>query len=257
MPDRVVYLVEELTAAHREAVLKFVDAEGLQELLAQGYETGTTLENQKVKLDGKSVKATMMILKMAAENRGVTVSGHQHQERGQELMTIQDEYGRSRQVTLGEAIVHSNRQLAETIAEQGRHVGHLGAPSRPKIPGLTIISSEVVQQAYDAGQLAAARGEPVSACPMPPGTEAATKWLQGYRASQDRVAKEDAVPIGVTAAQHAANWASREQVCHDEGERMAKSVAKEDVVHNPYERSHPRLRAAWIRGFQAGGGTVE
>lgn len=241
MPDRVVYLVEELTAAHKEATLEFIDHERLSELLAEGYETSTTLPGMKVKAGQKSVTATMMVLKQAADNRGVSV-----QERSSgagPLVSVPDGYGGERHVTLAQAMVESNRELSEAIRDQGRHVGHLGAPSRPRIPGLTVISGEVLAQMYDAGQLAQKAGKQRSDCPAPAGTSAATKWLQGYAAAEKDVGK-DADPAD-------------EKRAFEDGKAMAKSLGEDDQAHNPYHSSHASLKTAWIRGFEAGGGRVE
>lgn len=245
MPDRVVYLVEEVTAAHKEAVLEFVDAEGLGELIAKGYETSTTLENQKVKVGGKPIKATMMILKQAAENRGVSVLDR-HQERGDsggQMISAEDGFGGTRQVSVAQAMVEATRALARATEDQGRHVGHLGAPSRVKIPGLTVISGEIISQAFDMGMLAGARGETQSACPFPLGSEAATKWLQGHKKGMER---HSTMPAAMEIAR-----------ATEEGYNMAMSVDKDAVVHCPYAGSHPMLKQAWMNGFKSGGGTVE
>lgn len=244
MPDRLVYLVEEVTDAHKEETLEFVDGAGLAQLLSEGYETSTTLENQKVKVAGKSVKATMLILKQAAENRGVSVRdrGHDRGDSNAQVIQVDNGFGQTRSMTVGEAMVHATRELARSMEDQGRHVGHLGAPSRVKIPGLTIISGETISQAMDMGALAGARGEPTSACPFPLGTEAATKWFQGHKAGMNRH-KTEPSPGEIAR-------------CTEEGFNMAESVAEDAIVHCPYEGSHPKLRLAWLEGFKRGGGKV-
>lgn len=239
MTDRVVYLVDELTAAHKEATLEFVDHERLGELLTEGYETSTTLPGMKVKAGRESVTATMMVLKQAADNRGVSV-----QERSSDagpLVSIDDGYGGVRDVTLAQAMVESNRELTQAIREQGRHVGHLGAPSRPNIPGLQVISGEVLSQMYDAGQLAQKAGKQRSDCPAPAGSVAATKWLQGFTAAEEKEVKPSE---------------SMEQRAFKDGESTARSLGVDDQAHNPYHNSHESLKKAWIRGFEAGGGRV-
>jgi ribosome modulation factor len=255
MPDRLVYLVEEVTPQLASAPVEFVDAAGLAGLLSDGYEASTTLENQQVKVGSKKVKATMFILKQASENRGVSVrprGGDDHA-----VVSMPDGFGGTREVSLQQAQIQVMRDLALSIGESSRQVGHLGAPGRHSMPGLTIISGEVISKAFDLGQLAAASGKSKEANPFPPGSEASTKWLQGFKKGASRHSAQEVVPEGVSAQDHEKQWKSREDAAHEQGRETAQSLDADDVAHNPHIHAHPRIRDAWVRGFVAGGGTVE
>jgi ribosome modulation factor len=246
MPDRSVYLVEKVTAAMiKDERYVFVDDATLGSALAEGWEISTTLKDRKLTVDGQQVIADMIILRQAAENRGVSVA----EPRGVQSatsrepatsMTVTDEYGRERQVSIPQAMVEALQGLSRGLSDMG-HVGHLGAPGRHNMPGMQVISGEMISKAYDMGLLAGASGQSKDANPFPAGSPPYTKWLQGF-AKAPSVATQKLTQGQLDEAESL-------------GYKLAQELGANDVVHCPH--SHPALKAAWVRGFQRGGGRVE
>jgi ribosome modulation factor len=249
MPDRSVYLVEKVTAAMiKDERYVFVDDATLGSALAEGWEISTTMHDRKLTIDGERVVADMIILKQAAENRGVSVAEPRavretaSERSGGQSVTVMDDFGMPRSMSLPQAMVEALQNLSRGLTNMGEHTGHLGAPGQHNIPGLSIISGKTVSQAYDVGMLAGARGESKEANPFPPGSVPSTKWLQGF-ADSSKVAKQKIT-----------------QATIDEAEKMGYDLAVQlgkgdDEVHCPH--SHPTLKAAWISGFKRGGGDVK
>lgn len=240
MADRIVYLVEKLPRHHDESGLEFVDDARLSEIMAQGFEVTSTMPERKVQANGKTVKASMLVLRPSGENRGVSVRNRDRSEpehEGRNLVTVRDGFGQSRSLTPAQATLH---EVTKALARVGA-VGHLGAAQDHSMPGLTIISGEMTGKAFDLGMLARMRGEGKTASPFPPGSEAHTLWLQGWHKGGEAAGASISMP----ALQRA----------DEEGYALAQSLGADDQVHCPY--AHPDLKSAWIDGFKRGGGRVE
>lgn len=239
MADRIVYLVDKLPRGAGDGPLEFVDDAGLSSLMAEGFEVVSTMPERKVQAGGKSVKASMIVLRPAGENRGVSVRGREAEERaGTQLVVVHDEYGRKLSISPAQAMV---RELSRGLARLGS-AGHLGPAGDHSIPGMTVISSELVSKAQDAGGLAAARGEPKSANPFPAGSEAYMVWRRGW----ENVKRQGALPVSPEALKSA----------DETGYAMAQDLGPDDVAHCPYPKGSPQ-HTAWLDGFKRGGGRVE
>lgn len=248
MPDQNVYLVEKISPAMiKDARYIFVDDETLGEMLAAGWELSSTMKDRKLTVGGERVVADMLILKQAAENRGVAVA----EPRGVQsatshgngtMMTVKDDFGIERQMSIPQAMVEALQNLGRGLTDMGQHPGHLGAPGRHNMPGMQVISGEMISKAYDMGLLAGASGQTKDANPFPAGSPPYTKWLQGF-AKAPSVAKQQLTQDQLAEAE-------------EQGFKLAQELGKgNDLVHCPH--SHPALKAAWVRGFVRGGGTVE
>ena len=158
---------------------------------------------------------------------------------GTNTVTLRDDFGRERQVSTAEAMGESMRQLALSLQEQGRGTGHLGAPGRHQLPGVTVISAEVVAKAFDVGMQAGIAGASKSSNPFPAGTEAHTIWLRGY---QKGTTMQDQKPGQVEMER-----------AYADGKRTVSDFGADDEVTCPY-RGH--LRAEWERGYKDAGGKV-
>lgn len=247
MPDRTVYLVDEVTDPMIDHELTFVSDADLTQLTKVGWEVTTTLA-RTLRVAGKEVHATMMIIRRAEENRGVSVrqseEGTGRRPEGVHgTMVVADAFGVPRAVSTTEMFARALDGMQRGLSNLGEHPGHLGAPGQHNMPGLTIISGTHISKAFDMGMLAGARGESSAANPFPPGTEASSKWLEGY-AQRGRVRAQQASASEIKEAEVA-------------GFKLAESMAldKDSQVTCPF--SHPQLREAWVSGFKRGGGTVE
>lgn len=235
--SRIVYLVEKIPKEPGD--IPFVDDAGLAELLAEGLEITSTSEQVR-----GGVKTVMMVLKPAADNRGVSVVPGDRRGPG-ELHVLGDEAGASEGGTMGRALATMTKELGRILSSGG---GHLGSPQQHQIPGMTIIPGDVVAKAYDYGQNVGRNGGPSSECPFPSGSVAATTWLRGWHAGRQG------------AADNAKAVSDPEQL--DAAYKRGKSDAEffqDDPnveVHCPFSNSAADLKAAWIRGFREGGGTV-
>ncbi len=241
MPDRVVYLVATVPRKAAESELEFVDDAGLGQLLADGWETSTTLPDRTLRVGGKSIKATMMVLKKAADNRGLVTSEEPRNRRaGGTMVTVTDDFGGNRQMDAGHALVRVMDKMERALLNMGDS-GHLGGARNHNMPGLQIVSGEMVQKAFDIGLMAFRRGESESANPWP-GTEAGQSWLRGFRLGEKNPPQDiDKVS---------------EEECYQVGFRTAKDFGTDDEVACPFPAGSPK-RVHWLRGFKAGGGRVE
>lgn len=239
--DRIVYLVEKLPRNHGDSGLEFVDDARLGELMGDGFEVTSTMPDRKVQANGKTVKAAMLVLRPSGENRGVSIrdrrDGRDAEHEGKNLVTVRDGFGQARSLTPAQATLH---EVTRALARLGAP-GHLGPAGDHNMPGLTIISGEMVGKAFDLGMGAAMRGDQKSANQFPPGTEAHTLWLQGWHKGK----KADSVQIDGAALTRA----------EEEGYALAQSLAEDDVAHCPY--SNKALKSAWMDGFKRGGGRIE
>jgi len=243
MPDRVIYLFEESDSKIASSYKKdhqikhtydLVSDEEFSTLLVEGWEVLSTL-SRTIPIKSKNIKTSMIILRQAAENRGVSIAEKQSQ-----MLDVPDDFGGKRSVSILEALAVGISKMSKGLSLQGAHPGHLGAPGEHNLPGLQIVSSTVVSRARDMGMLAAKRGTPKSENPFPAGSVPATQWLLGY-AEADLKNAACASEIGDA---------------FDAGKRLAMQLGPgNDVVSCPF--SHPELRSAWVRGFKEGGGTVE
>jgi ribosome modulation factor len=248
MADRAIYLVDTVTKAMEESMqesgLTIVDDTGLSDLLARGYEVTSTLPDRKVSVGNRKVKATMMVLRLAADNRGVSVSApERNQDRGGGLMTVTDEWGRGRQVSVSQHLTETMDRMGRALAQLG-DTGHLGGGRTQSFPGVTIISGEMVAKAFDVGLGAGMRGDAAESCPFPPLSEAQQQWLKGYRRGVDQarhVAPAD--PVALQEARAA-------------GKSIAAQYGEDDEVTCPYPKGSA-LREAWMTGFREGGGRVQ
>ncbi len=242
MADRIVYLVNDITKQHTTAAVAFVDDAGLSQLLGEGFEITTTLPDRKVKAGTKTVVATMLVLRPSGENRGITTreEGYHRDKEGRNLITVNDDYGVPRQMSPTQATM---REMTRALGRIG-DAGHLGSARDHNMPGLTIISGELIGKAFDAGTIAASRGDREDANPFPPSTAPHTRWIEGFR---KYYAQMETKPVAGSVALEEA---------HAEGYGIAQSLGQEDVAHCPYLRGNP-LREAWLTGFTQGGGRVE
>jgi len=247
MANRSVYLVETITPEMiEEPDLTFVDDPTLAKLLGEGWEVSKTM-TRKVKVAGKPVEAEMLLLKRFEDDRALMEAPRREVSRSEPMtggggdMIVTDEFGVERRVSTSEAFVRALADLGRGVANMGEHVGHLGAPGRHNIPGMQVISGEMISKAYDMGMMAGVRGVLRDRNPFPVNSPPHTKWLQGH-ADSNKLEKQ-----GVT----------REQV--DEAEKQGFDLAqqlgegKDEVT---CAHSHPVLKAAWLRGFVRGGGKV-
>lgn len=243
MADRIVYLVTKITPAMAQSDLVFLDDAALASLMAgEGLEVISTTE-RSVAIGGRSTKATMMVLRPAGDNRGVSVRGRDGQGgRGGGMVTVSDDFGTPRELSLPAAIGQVMTRVTQALAGLNS-ASHLGGTKDHSLPGMQVVSSEMVSKAFDVGMAAGMRGEGPASCPFPHGTMPAQQWLKGLRAAQSRASQTTADPV---AAQEA----------FDAGLRAARDFAEEDEVSCPYPSGSP-LRASWLEGFQRGGGRVE
>ena len=228
MADKIVYLVSKITSRMQATNLLWVDDEMLSAIMQEGYEQVSAMER---KVGG--IKATMIVLRPSGENRGMT------RVPPQERVDVQDEYGNNRSVSMIQALEQTNRSLTQALQGMGES-GHLGGARNHSMPGMTIVSGELVGKAYDAGQIAANRGMGTDSCPFPSGSAPHTKWMQGYAAALK--------PRGQVSQ-------NAQQEAYNDGLGTARSLGRDDSVHCPYPRGSP-LREHWLDGFKAGGGRV-
>lgn len=241
MADRIVYLVNKVTASLQKSELKFVDHTTLGELLDQGWETSTTLPNHEVVVAGKKFRVTMMVLKLAAENRGVSVrQDDEHHGSGRNIVAV-DQFGMPRSVTAAQGMMNVLDKLSRALSRSG-DAGHLGSAQDHSLPGINIISGEMVSKAFDVGVNASQLGQSADSCPFPPSSVPGQRWLQGFRTAE-RSAGKAVEPMALNSARNAGIVAARE-------------FGQDDVVECPFPTGSP-LRNAWIEGFRSAGGRVE
>jgi len=239
----VIYLVDQVPQGHEYSVeqsgIHFVDDRMLTDLLANGYEITSTVE--KVKM---GISATMMVLKRAEDNRGLVTSGRGAQHE----LADYDDHPRGHGGPGGmEDVVRSLAVIAKDIGRSmTTGAGHLGSAGNHNMPGLTVISGEHVQKAYDMGMLAGHAGHEQHTCPFPPGNPAYMRWCSGWVAGR--------TAAGMDEPEHQpADLAS----ARARGKADAEYFKGTDVeVSCPYPLRSV-LRQEWIEGFRLGGGTIE
>ena len=237
MANRIVYLVDALPDA-MPSDLELVTDEGLSALVNEGFEIGSSLK-RAITVAGEKVSATMFVLKSPEDARGVSRTRDPDPEpasNGRGLVQVRDEWGHELSISPAQAMV---RELSNALSRVTA-VGHLGPPGQHNIPGMQIVSGEMVAKAFDAGALAANSGQQPEDCPFPPGSAPATKWLQGYRGRLKSMKERPSAK----ALQEA------EQAGYD----MAKALGADDRAHCPYADTY--LEERWVVGFKRGGGRV-
>lgn len=229
MADRIVYLVNKITNKLNPN-LEWVDDASLSALMAQGFEQVSAME-RKV----GSTKTVMIVLRPSDENRGMT-----RREPELENMDLPDQFGNSRQVSIMQAVAQTNRDIALAIQGMGA-AGHLGGARNHSMPGVSIISGELVGKAFDLGQTAAKRGLPEGECPFPVNSAPFVKWMQGYRSATG----SGGVEVSARAREDA----------FMNGLNTARSLGQSDRVTCPFPPGSP-LRDYWLEGFTRGGGRI-
>jgi hypothetical protein len=243
VPDRIIYLVQKVTPAMSESELEFVDDAALNKLLAEGWETSTVMPDRKVSVGSKTVVADRVMLKLAGENRGLALADDQRAPHRGGMVTVRDDFGRAVQVPADQAMANMLAEVKQSLQRTGE-ASHLGASQNHNLPGLTIVSGQMVSKALDIGSLAANRGDPVESNPFSPSSEAGQQWLAGYRMRQRSQGQQ------VQVSGDAADAAYRA------GRQTALQYDPDDQVFCPYPAGSP-LRDHWVKGFRDGGGRVE
>ncbi len=236
MGDRIVYLVEKLPRTHLTEKMEMVDDEALNALMGEGFEITSTLPDRKIQVNGKTVKAVMLVLRPSGENRGVSLRERDREDAPGRGITVMDEFGNSRSLPAHQAVM---QEMSRALRQIGT-AGHLGPSGNHNMPGLTIISGEMIGKAFDLGCSAGHRGESKERNPFPAGTPPHTKWLQGF--NQSAAAPPEVSPEGIRNAE-------------EDGYNMAQSLADDDIAHCPYP-SGSAQKAAWMDGFKRGGGII-
>jgi len=240
MADRIVYLVTTLKA-DMAGTVEFIDDRALSRLLGEGWEISTTVPDRKVKGNAKLHLATMIVLKRAEENRGLSAEPPRERGGGRgRMMTVSDTFGESSEQEMLPAVLS---QLAKALAEgpQGGG-GHLGNRTMRSIPGMTIVSGEQVSQAYDIGMSAGMQGRGSAACPFTRGTAPAQKWMEGWK-----------MGASGTAVDPSAREIAEAQ---ESGRRAADTGSAGDEAYCPYPTASP-LHQHWVDAFRGNGGIVE
>lgn len=248
MADRIVYLVTKQTKVTKASDLEYVDDAQLNKLLADGYSIQSTTPRKMGKLD-----VTMLVLKPAADERGLSAPMQQddpmhprwgREETGRDRgISVPDEFGGSRQVSIGQAFVQSLDKITRGLSTLGQHGGHLGAPGNHNMPGLSIISGYDIGRAWDLGLMAQHAGQERQRNPFPAGSIPHTKWLEGWHAGDASAggSSEDIHPVAI-------------KECYEHGKSLARRLGPTDEVNCPYQG---QKRLAWMRGFSDGGGRIE
>jgi ribosome modulation factor len=243
MTDRIVYLVPKVIQGMSGSDLEFVDDVELSNLLAAGWEVSTTMADRKVVVGKKVLKADLIVLKSSESNRGLSIADHSQQRgRGGDVM-VRDDFGGQQRFSTEQALANVLSDVKQALNRSGES-SHLGSQQNHNLPGLTIISGQMISKAFDVGGLAANRGESADSCPFPPHTEAGQQWLAGYR-NREGNRKAPAAISSLAAAD-----AMRA------GAHAALQYGAEDQVYCPYPQGS-LLRDHWIAGFRASGGRVE
>lgn len=235
MADQLIYLVETITAAMKGNEPECVSDSGLATKLGEGFEIRSTLPSKKVTI-GKKVSVTPMILRRAGGPANALVTqepDHRPRDNNFHVISRDDRGG-------GGMLSVVMDKLSTAIASLGDGASHLGAPRNHSMPGMTIVSGELVSKAWDAGMNAARSGQLKSSCPFPPLSDAATRWLQGWN--------KGAAPYGAVDPQ--ALITIERDACE-----LALSLGEDDEVNCVY-RVGSEEHGAWMRGFKSGGGKV-
>jgi ribosome modulation factor len=241
MADQLIYLVETVTAAMEDHDPVCLSDSGLAAKLGDGFEVISTMPTKKVTI-GKKVSVTPMLLRQAGGAKNA-VALHREQPSprrdGFEITNRDEGYdggGHS-----GGLITQMMSKLTTALTNLGDGASHLGAPRNHSMPGMTIVSGELVSKAWDTGMNAARCGHPRSSCPFPVGSEPATKWLQGYKKGAEADVNVGSKALGTI---------------EEDAYALAKSLDVNDVVDCPYAPGSEK-HSAWLAGFKRGGGRVE
>lgn len=266
MADRIVYLVDKLPRNAHDADVEIVDDAKFSELVASGFEVTTTVPGRTVTAAGKKVKATMMVLRPSGENRALAPTERRaadlteldDEQQARSMVVRADEWGNNRSMTPAAAVMHDMTRALQNMNAPG----HLGPPGNHNIPGMSIISGEMVSKAYDMGSLAAAAGKGKELCPFPVASVPYVKWNQGWEANKKafEVIAAGGVDINSLPEQERAgvliDRARALAEAEQQGRTLAQSLGAHDQVQSPYDTRDPR-HAAWLKGFLAGGGRIE
>ncbi len=238
MADQLIYLVDTVTAAMKGNDPECLSDVDLAAKLGEGFEVLSTLPAKKVTI-GKKVSVTPMLLRQAgAPKNAMTVHREQPRPRREGFDVVnRDEL----EGPAGGMITQVMSKLANALTSLGDGASHLGATRNHNMPGLTIVSGELVSKAWDMGMSAARSGQQRSSCPFPVGSEAATKWLQGFQRGSAEDTKVDPTALG-----------SIERDAYE----LALSLGPDDEVTCQYPAGSEK-HEAWLAGFKRGGGKVE
>lgn len=238
MADILVYLVDSYTKAMGDHTPECVDDVRFAAKLGEGFEQLSTMPAKKVKIGGKQVTVIPMILRQQGGARNaLTVSRDDDQSDNPTNVNPKNAVA-----IFGGMLDSLTKSISTALARTGDGGSHLGAPREHSMPGLTIVSGELVGKAYDAGSIARSSGSTLDGCPFPNGSAAATRWRQGWLAS----GKEQQVdPVALDRIRA-------------DAEALAISLegdpdAQVDCPYRPGTSTH----AAWVDGFKRGGGRVE
>lgn len=238
MADRMIYIYDGKHPRGEPEVEVLTTAE-FSAALAEGWEVVTQTDGKPIPWKPsppKPVLGERTILRRREENRGLAVAGGERRA-GSDVVTLRDDYGRTRTISTAEAMGESMRQLALSLQQQAQGACHLGAPGRHDIPGVTVISAEIVAKAFDVGMQAGIAGAAKDSNPFPPGTDAHTIWLRGYHK-------------GTTMPSQQPGQGELDKAYAD-GLRTVSEFGPDDEVTCPY-RGH--LKAEWERGYKEAGG---
>jgi ribosome modulation factor len=265
MADRIVYLVDKLPKHLDDATVEVVDDTKFSDLVASGFEVISTMPGRTITVAGKKLKATMMVLRPSGENRALAptqgraadLAEIDDERHARSLVQRSDEWGNSRAMTPAAAAMHDLTRALQNMNAPG----HLGPPGNHNIPGMTIISGEMVAKAYDMGSLAGAAGKTQAECPFDPGSVPYVKWNQGWVAAEKafRDMAQGPDESGLSEKERSLRAIDRANALAEaerEGKHLAQSLGPNDVVRSPYDTRDPR-HAAWLKGFQSGGGVIE
>lgn len=240
MADRIVYLVTKQTKATKDSDLDYVTDGQLNKLLADGYTIQSTTPRKMGKLD-----VTMLVLKPAADERGLSVQREERPERAahHQEVSVPDDFGGSRQVSISQAFVESLGKISRGLSTLGQHGGHLGSPGNHNMPGLSIISGYDIGRAWDLGLMAQHSGQGRHSNPFPAGSIPHTKWLEGWCTGLASAGGDN---------EEIHPGALRE--CYEQGKSLARRLGPDDEVNCPYQG---QKRKQWLQGFVDGGGRIE
>lgn len=239
MADKLIYLVDTYTKAMDGHEPECLDDTRFAARLSEGYEQLSTLPSKKVKIGSKSVQVTPMVLRIKGDRNALSVSDN----RGPDVEFHEVEGTSSRILTTFTSMVDKlTKSVSTALARTSDDASHLGKLRDHSMPGLSIISGELVSKAYDAGAIAKDSGQPLSACPFPKGSAPATKWHQGWHAAS-KVPPTDSAALDRIRADACA---------------LAQSLSGDDEVEVqcPF-RPGTDTHHAWVEGFKKGGGKVE
>lgn len=238
MADKLIYLVDTYTKAMDDHEPECLDDTRFAARLSDGYEQLSTLPSKKVKIGSKSVQVTPMVLRIKGEKHALSVGAHHSP-----VDADAPEGTSSRILTTFTSMVDKlTKSVSTALARTSDDASHLGQLRDHSMPGLSIISGELVSKAYDAGAIARDSGQPLSACPFPKGSAPATKWHQGWHAAS-KVPPTDSAALDRVRADACA---------------LAQSLSGDDEVEVqcPF-RPGTDTHHAWVKGFKEGGGKVE